>query len=136
MQTVAKAGLMDERYNYGSAPSREREGAQYCATTVGSAKRKRPAEAGRFCQLGIGVAGLIGRQLGIFVTLAGSLTLLARILTAALLLTRLLTRRLILLAGLVLVRHVVSSHGNVVTTDRSPRRSDQGKSAVRVAATM
>jgi hypothetical protein len=38
---------------------------------------KRPAEAGRFCQSGIAVAGLIVRQFGILVILAGSLTLLA-----------------------------------------------------------
>ena len=81
-------------------------------------QRKRPAEAGRFCQLGIGVAGLIVRHLGIFVTLAGGLTLLARILTAALLLTGFLARRLILLAALVLVRHVVSFHGDISTTAR------------------
>jgi hypothetical protein len=60
---------------------------------------------------------------GTFVTLARSLTLLTRFLPAALLLTRLLTRRLILLAGLVLVRHVVSFHGNITTTAQSPRRS-------------
>jgi hypothetical protein len=71
-------------------------------------KRKRPAEAGRFCQSSIGVAGLLVRHLGIFVTLARSLTLLARSLTAALLPPELLARRLILLAGLVLVRHAVS----------------------------
>jgi hypothetical protein len=41
---------------------------------------------------------LVVRLFGIFVTLAGSLALLARFLTAALLLTGLLTRRLILLA--------------------------------------
>ena len=50
------------------------------------------------------------RLFGIFGILAGSLALLAGFLTAALLLTRLLTRRLFLLAGL-LVRHVVSFHG-------------------------
>jgi hypothetical protein len=67
------------------------------------------------------------RLFGIFVTLAGGLALLARFLTAALLLTRLLTRRLILLAGLVLVRHVVSFHGNTIATAQSPRRSDKRK---------
>src|ERR1700731_656458 len=41
---------------------------------------------------------------------------LARFRAAALLLTGLLTRRLILLTGLVLVRHVVSFHGNTITT--------------------
>jgi hypothetical protein len=46
-----------------------------------------------------------------FVTLCGSLALLARLLTAALLLAGLLSRRLILLAGLVLFRHGVSFHG-------------------------
>ena len=66
-------------------------------------KRRRPAEARRFCELRIGVARLVVRLFGIFVTLAGSLTLLARFLTAALLLTGLLTRRLILLAGLVVM---------------------------------
>jgi hypothetical protein len=45
------------------------------------------------------------------VTLCGSLALLAWLLTAALLLAGLLTRRLILLAGLVLVCHVVSFRG-------------------------
>jgi hypothetical protein len=69
-------------------------------------KRRRPAEAGRLCQLRIGVARLVVRLLGIFVTLCGSLALLARFLTAALLRSGLLPRRLILLARLVLVRHV------------------------------
>jgi hypothetical protein len=49
---------------------------------------------------------LVERLFGIFVILAGSLALLARFLAATLLLTGFLTRRLILLAGLVLVRHV------------------------------
>jgi hypothetical protein len=53
-----------------------------------------------------------------FVTLRGSLALLAGFLTTALLLTGLLTRRLILLAGLVLVRHGVSFHGNTRPTAR------------------
>src|SRR6266545_5012208 len=43
-----------------------------------------------------------------FVTLCGSLALLARLLTAALLLAGLLSRRLILLAGPVLFGHGVS----------------------------
>jgi hypothetical protein len=81
----------------------------------GRLKRKRPAGADRFCQLRIGVARLVVRLLGIFVTLCGRLTLLARFLTAALL----LTRRLIWLTGLVLVRHGVSFHGNARTTARS-----------------
>jgi hypothetical protein len=72
------------------------------------------------------------RLLGVLVTLAGGLALLARFLTAALLLTGLLTRRLILLAGLVLVRHVVSFHGNTIATAQSPRRSDKTKTAVRM----
>jgi hypothetical protein len=101
-----------------------------------TAERKRPAEAGRFCQLSIGVAGLIVRHFGIFVTLAGCLTLLARGLTATLLLTGFLTRRLILLAGLVLVRHVVSFHGNITTTEKSRCRSDKIKAAIRVIAAM
>jgi hypothetical protein len=46
---------------------------------------------------------LIVRLLGIFVTLCGSLALLTRFLTA----TLLLTGRLVLLAGLALVCHVV-----------------------------
>jgi len=46
-----------------------------------------------------------------FVTLCGSLALLARLLTAALLLAGLLSRRLILLTGPVLFRHGVSFHG-------------------------
>jgi hypothetical protein len=53
---------------------------------------------------------LVVRLLGIFVTLCGSLTLLARLLTAALLLTGLLTWWSIWLPGLVLVRHGVSFH--------------------------
>jgi len=92
--------------------------------------RKRPAEADRLCQLRIGIAGLLVRLFGIFVTTAGLLALLARFLTAALLLTWLLTRCLILLAGLVLVRHVVSFHGNSMTTAQSPRRSDSKERAV------
>jgi hypothetical protein len=50
-----------------------------------------------------------------FVTLCGSLALLARLLTAALLLAGLLSRRLILLTGLVLFRHGVSFHGKQQT---------------------
>ena len=64
---------------------------------------------------------------GFLLPLGGSLALLALFLAAALLLTGLLTRRLIVLAGLVLVRHVVSFHGNIVTTARSRRRSDKTK---------
>jgi hypothetical protein len=78
---------------------------------------------------------LVVRFFGIFGVLAGRLALLARLLTAALLLTWLLTRCLILLAGLlILVRHVVSFHGNIVTTARSPRRSDKTRAARRIAA--
>jgi hypothetical protein len=51
---------------------------------------------------------LVERLFWISITLAGSLALLARFLAAASLLTGFLTRRLIVLAGLVLVRHVVS----------------------------
>jgi hypothetical protein len=88
--------------------------------------KKRPAEAGRLFlyaglfQLRIGVARLPVRLLGFLVALGGSLALLAGFLTAALLLTGLLIRRLILLAGLVLVRHVISFHGNAGTTAQSP----------------
>jgi hypothetical protein len=78
---------------------------------------------------------LVVRLFGIFGILAGSLALLAGFLTAALLLTRLLTRRLFLLAGL-LVRHVVSFHGNIVTMVLSPRRSDKTKAAIRIVAIM
>jgi hypothetical protein len=53
--------------------------------------------------------------------------LLARFLTAALLPTGLLSRRLILLAGLALVRHVVSFQRNTIATAQSPRRSDKTK---------
>jgi hypothetical protein len=60
----------------------------------------------------------------LFVIFARSLTLLARFRTAALLLTWLLTRCLILLAGLVLVRHFVSFDGNILTTAESRRRSE------------
>jgi hypothetical protein len=67
---------------------------------------------------------------------AGSLALLSGFLTAALLLTWPLTRRLILLAGLSLVRHVISFHGNIMPTVLSLRRSDKTKAAFRIAATM
>ena len=50
-------------------------------------KRKRPAEAGRLCQLRIGVARLVERLFGISIVLARSLALLARFRAAALLLT-------------------------------------------------
>ncbi|HEY5504931.1 MAG TPA: hypothetical protein VIK28_07215 [Sedimentisphaerales bacterium] len=79
---------------------------------------------------------MVERLFGISITLAGAPTLLARFRAAALLLTGLLTRRLILLAGLVLVRHVVSFHGNIVTTAQSRRRSEKTKAAIRIAATM
>lgn len=108
-------------------------GARARAATFCTGKRKRPAEADRFFRLGIGVAGLLVRHLWTFVTLAGSLPLLARGLTAALLLPGFLARRLILPAGLVLVGHVVSFHGNVTTTDGSRHRSGNPESAVRVA---
>jgi hypothetical protein len=93
-------------------------------------KKGRPAEAGRFCQLRIGIARLVERLFRISITFAGSLALLARFLAAALLLTGFLTRRLIVLAGLVLVRHVVSFHGNIMTTAQGRRRSDQTKAAI------
>jgi len=51
---------------------------------------------------------LVERLFRISITFAGGLTLLARFLAAALLLTGLLTRRLTVLAGLVLARHVIS----------------------------
>jgi hypothetical protein len=54
-----------------------------------------------------------------FVTLCGSLALLARFLTAALLLAGFLSRRLIRLARLVLVRHGFSFHGDTRPTARS-----------------
>jgi hypothetical protein len=63
------------------------------------------------------------------------LALLVRFLTTALLFTSLLTRCLFLLAGL-LVRHVVSFHGNIITTVLSPRRSDKTKAPIRIVATM
>jgi hypothetical protein len=93
-------------------------------------KRRRPAEAGRPCQLCIGVARLVVRLFGVFITLCGSLALLARFLAATLLRSGLLTRRLILLAGLVLVRHVVSFHGNAGTTARSSGSFRQNKRMV------
>jgi hypothetical protein len=68
-----------------------------------------------------------GLLFGISFVLARSLTLLARFRAAALLLTGLLARPLILLAGLVPVRHVVSFDGKIITTARSPRRSDKRK---------
>jgi hypothetical protein len=76
---------------------------------------------------------LIVRLLRIFIILAWCLALLAGFLAAALLLTGLLTRSLILLAGLVLVRHAVSFHGNGLTTAQSLRRSDKRKMAIRIA---
>jgi len=82
---------------------------------------------------------LVERFFRISITLAGSLALLARFLAAALLLTGFLTRRLIVLAGLaglILVRHVVSFHGNIMTTAQSRRRSDKTKAANRIATTM
>ncbi|MDR3484207.1 MAG: hypothetical protein P4M05_04770 [Bradyrhizobium sp.] len=79
---------------------------------------------------------MVERLIGISIALAGGLTLLARFRATALLLTGLLTRRLILLARLVLVRHVVSFHGNIVTTAQSRRRSEKAKEAIRIAATM
>jgi hypothetical protein len=65
-----------------------------------------------------------------------SLAVLARFLAAALLLTGFLAWRLSLLAGLVLVRHIVSFHGNIMTAAQSRRRSDKTKAAIRIAATM
>jgi len=79
-------------------------------------EQKRPAEAGPICYLRIGIAGLVVRHFGII--LCRSLTLLSGFLTAALLLAGLRGRRLILLPGLVLVRHDVSFHGNASTTER------------------
>jgi hypothetical protein len=79
---------------------------------------------------------LVERLFGIFITLARGLALLARFRAAALLLTGLLTRRLILLAGSVLVRHVVSFHGNIVTTAQGRRRSEKTKAAIRIAKTL
>jgi len=79
---------------------------------------------------------LVERLFGISITLARGLALLARFRAAALLLTGLLTRRLILLAGSVLVRHVVSFHGNIVTTTQGRRRSEKTKAAIRIAATL
>lgn len=89
--------------------------------------KKTVREAGRFCYLRIGVARLVELLFRISIVLARSLALLARFRAAALLLAGLLIRRLILLAGLFLVRHVVSFHGNTVTTALSPRRSDKRK---------
>ena len=107
-------------------------------TTAGNSLWKKgwPAEAGHFCQLRIGVARLVERLFRISITFAGRLALLALFLAAALLLTGFLTRRLIVLAGLVLVRHVVSFHGNIMTTARNWRRSDKTKVANRIAATI
>jgi hypothetical protein len=81
-------------------------------------KRNQPAEAGCFF-LRVGVARLVKRLLGIFVTLCRSLTLLARFLTTAVLLTRPLTQQLIWLTGLILVRHGASFHWSAPTTVRS-----------------
>jgi len=76
---------------------------------------------------------LVVRLFGIFGFLAGRLALLARLLAAALL----LTRCLILLAGLLLlVRHFVSFHGNIMTTALSPRRSHKTKAAIRIVSAM
>jgi hypothetical protein len=88
-------------------------------TFVLTAAEKKPTRrSGRFF-LRVGVARLVVRLLGIFVTLCRSLTLLARFLTTAVLLTRPLARRLIWLTGLILVRHGVSFHGSAPTTARS-----------------
>jgi hypothetical protein len=114
------------------------------AVQIGSARCMRPGTPGKetarrsgpFCYLRIGIAGLLVRFVGIFGILAGSLALLSGFLAAALLLTRLLTRRLVLLARLVLVRHVVSFHGNIGPTVLCPARSDKTKAAFRIAATM
>jgi hypothetical protein len=73
---------------------------------------------------------LVERLFRISITFAGGLTLLARFLAAALLLTRFLARRLTVLAGLVLVRHVVSFHGNIMTMAQSRPRSDKTKAAI------
>jgi hypothetical protein len=78
---------------------------------------------------------LVELLFGISIVLARSLALLARFRAAALL-TGLLTRPLILLAGLVPVRHVVSFHGNIATTAQSWRRSEKTKAAFRITATM
>ncbi|MGA7715761.1 MAG: hypothetical protein WA832_05255 [Bradyrhizobium sp.] len=69
---------------------------------------------------------------GTSITLARRLALLARFRTAALLLAWLLTRRLILLAGLVLVRHVVSFHDNGSESAPVPGT----KAAIRIDAIM
>jgi hypothetical protein len=98
-------------------------------------ERKRPAEAGRICQLCIGIAGLVVRRFGMFVILCGSLTLLAGFLTAALLPAGLRGRLLILPPGLALVRHAVSFHRNASTTARSSGSFLTKKNAARNAAT-
>jgi hypothetical protein len=87
-------------------------------------------------RLGVAVASLVVRLFEIFVTFARRLALLARFLAADLLLTGFLTRCAILLAGLDLVRHVASFHGNIITTALSSRRSDKTKAAVRIVATV
>jgi len=72
-----------------------------------------------------------------FVTLCGSLALLARLLTAALLLAGLLSRRLIVLAGLVLFGHGVSFHGKRQTNSPQFRFvPDKEENAARRAAIM
>jgi hypothetical protein len=76
--------------------------------------------------LGVAVASLVAMIFRIFPTITGGqalLTGLAGLGSAALLLTRFLTRTLVLLAGLVLVRHVLSFHGNIVPTARTSGRS-------------
>jgi hypothetical protein len=74
--------------------------------------------------LGVAVASLVPRLFRIFPTITGTLTLLAGLRgTAALLLTRFLAGFLVVLAGLVLVRHLVSFLGNTVTTAQTPGRS-------------
>jgi hypothetical protein len=92
-------------------------------------------EAGRYF-LRVGVARLVVRLLGIFVTLCRSLTLLARFLPTAVLLTRLLTRRLIWLTGLILVRHGGSFHGSAPTTARSSGSFLTKKNAAHNGATI
>jgi hypothetical protein len=117
---------LDPDANHGNHGSHRQHGHQrHCKTRNAQKETARRGEPS--CYLRIGVARLVERLFGISIVLARSLALLARFRAAALLLTGLLTRRLILLAGLVLVRHVVSFHGNTITTARSPRRSHKRK---------
>jgi hypothetical protein len=74
---------------------------------------------------------LVPRLFRIISSTTGTLALLAGLIrSATLLLIRFLARSLVLLTGLVLVRHVVSFHGNAVLTARTPSAFLRKKSRI------